>query len=94
MKRIKSNFQYIAVIALLLAMFAGGLKHEVVFGELSANAVGGGLVLNVTEAAAVDVVIGGEPQGGLNDYAVASGGQMRVEYDLDTGPVKITSTND
>ena len=47
MKKITKNFQFIAVIALILAMFAGGLNHDVVFGELSGNGVGGNLVLNV-----------------------------------------------
>ncbi len=93
MNRIKSNFQYIAVIALLLAMFAGGLKHEVVFGELSGNSVGGNLVLNVSTAAAVDVYIGGVRQGEAWDYGVASGGRIYPRYGTNGGPVKVVGSN-
>ena len=49
MMKINKNFQYIVIVAFLLAMFAGGLNNDVVFGELSGNAVGGNLVLNVTD---------------------------------------------
>jgi hypothetical protein len=38
----------------------------------------------------VDVIIGGTNRG---NYGVTSGGQQRVEYTLDSGPVKVVSTN-
>jgi hypothetical protein len=38
----------------------------------------------------VDVIIGGTNRG---NYGVTSGGQQRVEYTLDSGPVQVVSTN-
>ena len=89
--KINKNFQYIVIVAFLLAMFAGGLNNDVVFGELSGNAVGGTLKLNVEEAAAVDVYIGKERQGDDWDYGVASGSTQALSYSLLNGPVKIVS---
>ncbi len=92
MKRIKSNFQYVAIVALLLAMFAGGLKHDVVFGELSGNAVGGNLVLNVEAATPVDVYIAGVRQGADWEYAIASANNEIIRRELD-GAVEISSAD-
>ena len=76
------------------AQFSGNDSYYIEAGEyngdLSGASVGGDLVLNISEAAAVDVEIGGENRG---DYAVPKGSQERVTYDLNTGPVKIISTN-
>ena len=79
------------------ARFSGSSPYYIEVGEyngdISGMSVGGNLVLNIDNAAAVDVEIGGVRQGEDWDYAVASGAAMRPQYDLNTGPVLVTSSN-
>ena len=75
---------------LRLDLNASGTGIEDLAGNPISGGYTGGEEYTVAKSANVDVSIGGNLEG---SYTVAPGGQKRVEYDLDTGPVVIASTN-
>ena len=102
-----SRFQVLLVLAVFLVVLAGGTNYQSVLGsklptqpqqegddDLSGASEEENLVLNISQAAAVEVEIGGARQGELSDYAIASGDQQVVNYGgLFGGPLIVESPN-